>query len=221
MENAYDEHIEPIAARREPDGESDAAAAGQPLAASVSSSALPPGPDLPAELRGILDDGIARMQSALEEKHALDRFRESQIDKLHAEVQAYKADVISKAIRPVLQSLIRLHDDLGKVIDVLHTEDAAALTAQRLLGLLEGFHDDVELALEHNGVAAFRTMTEEFDPRRQKAVRTVDAVDRTHAGRIAARVRPGFEQGEALLEKERVAVYVLSDSAGRGEEVKP
>jgi molecular chaperone GrpE len=190
----------------------ESAALDEAPAPNLAPSAAPPdAPEMETDIRTIVRDGFERVQSALEERLALDRFRENQIDKLHAEVQGYKADVVSKAVRPVLQSLIRLHDDLGKVIDALRAEDEAALSPQRLLTLLEGFHEDVELALDHNGVSVFRTTTDEFDPRRQKAVRTVDAEEPAHAGRVAARVRPGFEQGDVIVEKERVAVYVLSE----------
>jgi molecular chaperone GrpE len=169
------------------------------------------------EIRRVVDAGIERIQSMFLEKDSLDQFREKQIDALHAELQEYKADIVGKSVRPVLQSLIRLHDDLGKVLDALRVDDPAALDPRRLVALLEGFHEDVELALDHNGVTTFRSTGEEFDPRRQKAIRTVPAGEQNHTGRIAERVRPGFEQGEAVLEKERVAVYVLPEPAVRDE----
>jgi molecular chaperone GrpE len=195
-----------------------------PQAAAVETDARPmPAPPEAGldEFQRVVTDGFERVRATLEENHALDRFREGQIERLHAELQAYKADLVGKAVRPVLQSLIRLHDDLGKVIEALRAADPTTLDPQRMLVLLQGFHEDVELALDHNGVSAFRTTGEDFDPRRQKAVRTVDVAEPVNVGKIAARVRPGFEQGEAILEKERVAVYVLSEPAAGTEEEKP
>lgn len=146
----------------------------------------------------------------LEEKYTIDKFREGQIDRLHEELQGHRADLVGKAVRPVLQSLVRLHDDMGKVLDALAAEDPGQLQPARLLKLLEGFREDVEIALDRNGVTAFSTASEQFDAKRQRVVRTVETITQAEVGRVVARVRPGFEQGEQILEKERVAVYVLA-----------
>lgn len=150
--------------------------------------------------------------NAFESKIAFDLTKEKQIDRLHAELQGHRSDLVGRAIRPVFQSLVRLYDDFDKVLEALQAEDQAKLTAERLLGLLKGFRDDVELALEHNGVTAFRTDEEKFDPIRQRVARTIKTADESLIGLIAARVRPGFEGGGAIIERERVAVYI------RGEE---
>lgn len=161
-------------------------------------------------IEGAVGRAAAPLLRAIEDRLALDRFRETQIDKLHMELQTYKADLVSKAIQPVLKSLIRLHDDMGKVLEALEKEEPAQLTPERALHLLDGFREDVELALHHNGVIAFRTEDDTFDPRRQRVLRTVQTDDPDTVGRLAARLRPGFEQGETVLEKERVAVYVIA-----------
>jgi molecular chaperone GrpE len=150
-----------------------------------------------------------RILDAFEQKLAFDASKEKQIDRLHEELQGYRSDLVAKCVRPVLQSLIRLHDDLGKVLDALALEDPSQVTADRVLGLLKGFHQDIELALNHNGVTAYRNESDAFDPRRQKVLRTVNANDQSQVGQIAARVRPGFEHGDTIIEKERVAVFAM------------
>jgi len=153
-----------------------------------------------------------RLLHAFEEKLAFDAVKEKQLDRLHEELQRHRSDLVAKAIRPVFQSVIRLHDDLGKVLEALAREDPALLTADRLLKLLSGFRDDVELALNNNGVSSFRSETEMFDPRKQRVLRTVDTTDESQVGRLAARLRPGFEYEDNILEKERVAVFALAPS---------
>ena len=61
--------------------------------------------------------------------------------------------------------------------------------------------------LGQNGVAAYRDPGVAFDPRRQKVLRKVTTDDEELAGTVAESVRPGFEQGAEILEKERVATY--------------
>jgi molecular chaperone GrpE (heat shock protein) len=151
-----------------------------------------------------------RILEAFERKLAFDSGKEKQIERLHAELQGYKGDLVAKAIRPIFQSLIRLHDDVGKMLEALTQEDPARLTPARLVGLLKDFQEDVELALQDNGVTAFRTTGDDFDPRRQRVLRTVHTMEPPEVGRLAERLRPGFETDQTLLEKERVAVYVLA-----------
>lgn len=162
--------------------------------------------------------GFAEVLGEFRDKLALDRFKEEQIDKLHQEVQAFRNDLVLRTVRQVLQGVIRLHDNLGKVAASLRQKPAEELTPERFFKLLAGFQDDVEMLLGEHGVEKFEVSGEEFDPRRQTAARTVQTDDPAQAGRIAGRVRPGFEQGETLLQKERVAVFAAT--GGTNEKAK-
>jgi molecular chaperone GrpE (heat shock protein) len=156
--------------------------------------------------------GVASMLGEFRDKLALDRFKEDQITKLHEELQAYKNDLIFRASRQILQGVIRLHDDLGKVVDSLRQKPTEELTPEMFFRQLEGFQDDVELLLGQHGVERFEVGGEEFDPRRQTALRTIAAEDPAQVGRVAERLRPGFLQGEAFLQKERVAVFAAANA---------
>lgn len=154
--------------------------------------------------------GFAGLLQEIREKTATDRFREGQIDRLHAELQTYRNDLVSKQARLLIQGIIRLHDDLGKAVAALGQKPPAELTPEILFRQLADFQDDLELLLGQHGVEPFQAPGEELDPRRQTVARTVPTDDPGLAGRIAERVRPGFEQGETLLQKERVAVWVAA-----------
>lgn len=154
--------------------------------------------------------GFAELLQEIREKAAVDRFREEQVDRLHAELQTYKNDLVSKPARLLIQGIIRLHDDLGKALAALRQKPPAELTPELLFRQLADFQDDLELLLGQHGVEPFQTHGEELDPRRQTVARTVSTDDPGLAGRVAERVRPGFEQGETLLQKERVAVWVAA-----------
>jgi molecular chaperone GrpE len=182
-----------------------------------------PAPDQPSsgDILALVATIEQRILLVFEQKLAFDASKEKQIDRLHEELQGYRSDLVAKAVRPVFQSMIRLHDDFGKVLEALEREDPLQITPERMLGILKGFRDDVEMALSHNGVQAYRTDTDVFDPRRQKVLRKVETAEPTQVGQLAARMRPGFEYGENILEKERVAVYAMaqagpSDSKDKG-----
>ena len=156
--------------------------------------------------------GIAEILGEFRDKLALDRFKEDQITKLHEELQAYKNDLISRVSRQILQGVIRLHDDLGKVAASMRQKPVEELTPERFFQQLEGFQDDVELLLGQHGVERFEVDGEEFDPRQQTALRTIPTEDPAQVGHVAERLRPGFLQGANLLQKERVAVYAAANA---------
>lgn len=204
MDGLFDEQVISGSASDPPGGEHDSEAA-VPSAAEADDTAT--------RVAGIVEAGVARIEGVLESKHALDCFREAQVDRLHAELQDYRNDLVGKVVRPVFRSMIRLHDDIGKVLDALGRDELEALSAERMLGLLRGFRDDIEIALDQHGVTTFRLPTEEFDPRRQTVARTIKTDEPARVGHIAGRVNPGFESGDAVLQKERVAVYVAMGSS--------
>jgi molecular chaperone GrpE len=167
--------------------------------------------DVLTRLETAVTAGLAGLLLEVREKAAVDRFREEQVDRLHAELQTYKNDLVSKQTRQLIQGIVRLHDDLGKSVTALRQKSPEELTPETLFRQLADFQDDIELLLGQHGVERFEILGEEFDPRRQTAARTVPTEEPERVGRIAERVRPGFEQGEATLQKERVAVYVASN----------
>jgi len=164
-------------------------------------------------LEASLASGLASILEAFEGKLAYDRHKDQQIDRLHDELQEHKKDLLARTTRPWVHGLIRLHDDLGRTTDALAEKPPEELTAERFFKTLAGFGEDLVLLLERNGVHPFEAPGEDFDPRRQTTVRRVETDDLERVGRIAERVRPGFEQGTVVVQKERVAVYVAAPGA--------
>jgi molecular chaperone GrpE len=156
------------------------------------------------ELGGKLD----RLQGVVERELRAESSREKVVDRLHAELQEYKNDLILKIARPIFIDLIQLHDDMGKMADSLGDDQAA--------GLLKEFQQGIEDVLYRQGVEPFRGEGEGFDPRRQRAVSTVGIEDPERNKSIAARLRPGFAIGEKVIRPELVSVYALRRTPGDG-----
>ena len=153
--------------------------------------------------------GVERMLAAFEAKLAYDASKQLQIDRLHEELLQYRTDQMARAARPLVHGMIRLHDDIGKLLSALRAKPADALSPERFFSLLEGLQEDVEIVLGQNGVAAYREPGGPFDPRRQRALKKVGTSENALAGTVAESIRPGFEQGTEILEKERVATYTF------------
>jgi molecular chaperone GrpE len=173
------------------------------------------------QLQETVATGFADVLQQLRDKLTYDRFKEEQIARLHEELQAYKSDLVSKPARQLVQGLIRMHDDLGKMAAALRQKPAEELTPERFFQQFADFQDDIELLLGQNDVEHFQAPGDVFDPRRQTVIRTVPTDDPARVGQIAERLRPGFEQGEALLQKERVAVYVASNGNDKAQGGQP
>ena len=195
--------------RAEP-GADEGAETESPEAAEPGAAAARAGDGLEAMLDGLagrLDSALQSLREELERRWTLDRFREEQVDNLHAELQEYKRDLLGRATQPLLQGLIRLHSDLSKTVDALREKDSAELTPERFFAAFGGFREDIEVLLDRHGVSPFETPGDLFRPERQTALRTEPAPSTELVGRIHSRLRPGFEQGTVLLRKEGVAVW--------------
>lgn len=157
--------------------------------------------------------GVDRVLDAFERKLAYDASKQLQVDRLHAELQQHRAGFANSVARPLVHAMIRLHDDIGKLLSALRGKPAEELSPERFFVLMEGLQDDVEIVLGQNGVTAYRETAQVFDPRRQRALTRIATQDKDLAGKVAGTIRPGFEQGSEILEKERIAIYELGPSS--------
>jgi molecular chaperone GrpE len=151
-----------------------------------------------------LDQRLVSLQTLFEREIRAEATRERIVDRLHAELQEYKHDLLLKVQRPIFVDLIQLHDDLGKMIEA-QPPDAADREALR--GTLESIRTAIEDILYRQGVEPFRLESDEFDPRRQRAVSTVPTEEQELNKCIAGRLRPGFQSGDKIIRPELVSVY--------------
>ena len=175
-------------------------------AEAVSAETVEPGsselqpPAGSVETAGNILGLLRELQTAFEEKIKYDETRDRMIDRLHAELQVYKEDLLLKMLRPLVLDLIDLHDNLGK-----WTNAGADAPGRVSFADLQG---DLEDILYRNGFETFTVPEDLFDPRRQRALRTVPTVDATCDKRISERLRKGFLYGGKIIRPECVAVYV-------------
>lgn len=164
-------------------------------------------------LEELVARGFQELGRRFDDRLAYDGTKEQQINRLHEELQEYKRDLLAKTKRPLIQGLIRLHDDLGKTTAALAKRPEEELTAERFFQTFKDLAEDLELLLGQHGVEPFTAPGAVFDPQRQIAMVTEVTEDAAAVGTIAAHLRPGFIQGETILQKERVVVYSAPRSA--------
>jgi molecular chaperone GrpE len=152
------------------------------------------------------------LQTLFEREIRAEATREKVVDRLHAELQEYKQDLLLNVLRPVFVDLIQLHDDIGKMLAARSTgEEEGEGEVRRLLDIMQGYQQGIEDILYRQGVEPYTQEGDTFDPRRQRAVATVPTDDPGLAKTIAARHRKGFQAqgGERMIRPEIVSVYAL------------
>jgi molecular chaperone GrpE len=158
------------------------------------------------ELGETLGRKLDGLQTLFDREIRAEATREKVVDRLHAELQEYKQDLLLKVLRPVFVDLIQLHDDIGKMVEA-HAGPEAAVA--RLLDVMRGFQQGIEDILYRQGVEPFHSPDGAFDPRRQRAVATVPTDDPGQNKTIAARHRKGFEAGDKVIRPEIVSVFAF------------
>ena len=159
-------------------------------------------------LGATIDRRLDGLQSQFEREVRAEATREKVVDRLHAELQEYKQDLLLGILRPVFVDLIQLHDDIGKMVAA---QGEASGDVRRLLDIMQGYQQAIEDVLDRQGVEPYTLEGETFDPRRQRAVGTVSTEEPSLVKTIAARLRKGFRTlaGDRVIRPEIVSVYAL------------
>jgi len=162
------------------------------------------------ELGDDLGRRLDTLRAIFERELRAEATRERVIDRLHAELQEYKQDLLLKIQRPIFVDLIQLHDDVGKMIEAGSSSDAGALPPAAVRGILESIQTAIEDILYRQGVEPFAVEGNEFDPRKQRAISTLATYEATLNKTVAVRIRKGFLAGDKLIRPEIVTVFTLN-----------
>ena len=167
------------------------------------------------DLLSMLDRKLSDLHGLFETKFVDDSFKELFIKQMHAELQEYKQDVVGQKLKPLLASVIQLHTETSRTYERLTRKQADEIPANRLLSVVEGIQDDVEILLAQHGIEPFVEPGDYIKPTHQKAVQTWKVEDVSLFGKIVARHGPGFRMGDTVLRKEPVEVYAGFTAPGR------
>ena len=78
---------------------------------------------------------MEQLRQDFDAKIKYDASKERQIDSLHSELQAYRAGLYFKILRPVILDLISMHDDLNRLIEGMPRGESMVSVAQVLKNL--------------------------------------------------------------------------------------
>lgn len=161
------------------------------------------------QMFGALQESIARLQYDFETKIKYDQDKERMIDTLREQVIEYREDLALKIMRPFINDLIRLYDDLHKT----DREQREHADGQALSHLMTGFCADIEEMLSRNGFEVFELTEPEFDSAQQRAQQTIQTTDPALDRQVANHVRKGVRYNQRVIRPEVVTVYGYSPAA--------
>lgn len=201
-----------------PDGPTETAPA------TDGAETVPPGPPPAAEPVPPLDGELAALRAEVSglraltetlradfaEKIRYDEVKERQFTDLHSEVQEHRRGLHQRLLRPVIDDLIRMHDDLREAIDAgiaARPADADQTFASFLDSVLEalsrcGVERREPLAVDTPGGLA-----PVVDRTSQRVVRSVPTENPDLDRRIARRRRDGFDYDGRVLRPAWVEAY--------------
>lgn len=173
------------------------------------SEAARAGGDPADRLLAALNDGVARVLRAFDEKIRYDATKQQAIDRQHEELLGHRADLVARAAHPFIYGMIQHHAEVGRLLAAVREKAAVEMLATKVCELLESLQEDVERILGENGVAAYRAeASEPFDPARQTVVgKARPTSDEALSGTVAACLGTGFERDGRILCKARVSAY--------------
>ncbi|MCL2073557.1 MAG: nucleotide exchange factor GrpE [Marinilabiliaceae bacterium] len=156
-----------------------------------------------SELKEMLSD----LSKQFEQKLKYDKHKEGIIDKLHAENQEYKNDLLKKFLSPFIHKVILLIDDYTTLYKKHSETDISEINVPKLLKLFGSFSEDLEALLNDNGVEAFMVEGENIDFLKQKIVETV-ATDLAEKDKtVCRRIKKGFMMDGKIIRPEHISCY--------------
>jgi molecular chaperone GrpE (heat shock protein) len=132
---------------------------------------------------------LERLEARLDNAVALAQRRDDLVDLLHKENQQLRQGELHSAMLPLVRDLMRLHDDLERIIEVDPDVGDAVL-----------IRDALSDALARNGIVKFLpSLAEPFDAIRHGAVGTEPTGDPERDRTIAAARRAGFRRDDGSI----------------------
>jgi molecular chaperone GrpE (heat shock protein) len=154
--------------------------------------------DVLGELRSIRED--------FEQKMMYDQQKKEEINKLHAELQAYKGDLARSLREPMLIDLIMLGGQLSREIKGYEENGAEP---EKMLESFKSVTEYIDDLLKRQGVNIYSSEPgAKFDALRHKGKTKVETNDEAKDQTVVCSQRQGYEFGGRILGKELVDVYV-------------
>ena len=142
---------------------------------------------------------LNKLTEAFNKRFLEDKVKDQAFNKLYESMQDYKEDFLKSAKKPIFLDLIRLYDDIQKML-TLETNKNLELISDVIIEIL--YRNDIEVIGE---------APENFDRTFQKAVKRIDTDDESKDRKVAEIMKIGFTQGSQIIRPQEVSVYIYKE----------
>ncbi len=183
-----------------------AAPSGEASAEQISTPRILEDDDLD-EIREIREE-LGQLRNEFSEKIKFDAHKNGIIDKLHEDLQEYKGDILKKYLQSIIMDIIQIVDNLRKLANHYVALDPSEIDPNKLLEILKNIPSDLEDLFYRHGVRPFTGNGDEFDPSRQRVLKTLVTEDEEQDKRVAESLHPGYEWDGQVIRPEMVAAHI-------------
>ena len=147
---------------------------------------------------------LNKLTEAFNKRFLNDKAKDQAFDKLYESMQEYKDDFLSIAKKPVFLDLIRLNDDIQKML----TNDKIDSTDAENNKKLELVSDVIIEILYRNDIDVITEAPDQFNRNFQKAVKRISTDSKDMDRKVAEILKIGFIHGSQIIRPQEVSVYI-------------
>lgn len=131
-----------------------------------------------------------------------DEWKNQKYDEMHGLMLKYQDDLLSKTVDPILKSLLRLCDSIGKDIKLCRND-----SNDELCDILIGITEQIEAILFDYDVEPYTAGFDAVNTKEQKVAKTVATKDKDKDNCVAEIIATGYKKNEKIFRMEKVAIY--------------
>lgn len=174
--------------------------------------------DSAVELSGI-KDLLTDLSKHFESKLKYDKHKDAIIDKLHAENQSYKNDLLKKTVMPFVNEIIFLIDAYSTLHRKHSETDISEIDTAKLLKQFGDIPNDLEELLNKNGIESFSVENETTDFSKQKIIKTVPTSQQEKDKTVCERFKKGFMMDGKIIRQEWISCYKYENESINNENI--
>lgn len=154
-----------------------------------------------------VQQALATLQQAFDDKIAEDTHKNGLFDNMHRELVRYQNGALDKIVDTIALDIIQLVDTTKGHVRVYEKKEPTEENYKKLLRIVKGIAEDLEDILYRQNIESYRVPSHEVDVRRQKIIQTIPTDDKSKDNLVAVRAADGYEKGDKVLRPERIKIF--------------
>ncbi len=154
-----------------------------------------------------IQQALATLQEAFDDKIAEDTHKNGLFDNMHRELTKFQNGALDKIVDTIALDIIQLVDSTKGYCRVYEKKEPTEENYKKLLRIVKGIAEDMQDILYRQSIEAYNVTGCEVDVRRQKIIQTVPTDDPANNNLVAARTADGYEKDGKVLRPERIKIF--------------